>query len=91
MPGDGRDWQEEYKERVLAEFKRVHEDIAKLSDKIDGLKDTDISDMKISIATIQQENRDSARTSGFIAGMLASVVVSVVGGLILYSLLRVVK
>jgi hypothetical protein len=84
-------WQEEYKERVLAEFKRVHEDIAKLGVKIDSLKDTDITNMKLAIATMQQENKDSARTSGFLSGMSASIIVSVIAGLILYSLLHVVK
>jgi hypothetical protein len=74
VPGDG--WQEEYKERVLAEFKRVHEDIEKLGDKIDKLKDEDISGMKIQVARIEQENKDKARNYGFIAGIASSIFVS---------------
>lgn len=69
-------WQEEYKERVLAEFKRVHEDIEKLSNKIDALKDSDITDMKLTIARMEQQNKDSAMTWGVISGMITSIIVS---------------
>jgi hypothetical protein len=89
VPGDG--WQEEYKERVLEEFKMVHRDIEKLGVKIDALKDTDITNMKLAIATMQQENRDSARTSGAIAAVVVSIIVGVVTSVIQYALLHGAK
>ncbi len=79
METTGRD---EYKERIISEFERVHKDIEKLGIKIDNMKDGDLTNIKVKIAIMEQEMKDKAAAAGQRAGIISGAVISLIIGII---------
>ena len=65
---------ENAEERILKEIERVRREVSGLNAKIDSLKDKDITDMKIEIATLKVK----ASIWGLIGGMVPVTILLIV-------------
>jgi hypothetical protein len=65
---------DEFKERVLAEFKRLRDDVKDISDKVDKVRATDISDLRVEIGMLKVKAGMIGAIAGAIPGLIGLLI-----------------
>jgi hypothetical protein len=69
------DYRDEFKDRVLAEFRRIRQDVLDVGSKLDAVRNNDITMLKVEIAVL--------KTKAALIGAVSGLVVSTIIGLIM--------